>query len=141
MGKFRQKGMRLRFMVKIEFSKDAVVLIVDVFLEHMFTQRKLRMAVDTGASCIMIPWDVALALGLTPELSSEKIEIVTASGTEVAPVVYIGRVRVGDRECLNVRAVVHDLPQKGYVDGLLGLSFLKYFNLNINFKEGVMSLD
>ncbi|OGI64308.1 hypothetical protein A2642_02100 [Candidatus Nomurabacteria bacterium RIFCSPHIGHO2_01_FULL_39_10] len=128
-------------MARIDFSSDAVVLIVDVFLEHKAVARKLRMAVDTGASCIMVPWDVALALGLAPELSSEKIEIVTASGTEVAPVVYIGLVRVGDKECFNVRAVVHDLPQKGYVDWLLGLSFLKNFNLNINFKEGVMILD
>jgi len=40
----------------------------------------------------------------------------------------------------NVKAIVHDLPAKSYVDGLLGLSFLRNFELNINFREGCLEL-
>ena len=57
-----------------------MVLVVDFFLQHGTSQRKVRMAVDTGASCVMIPWDVALALSLSLETSTEKVEMVTASG-------------------------------------------------------------
>ena len=56
------------------------MLVVDFFLQHGTSQRKVRMAVDTGASCVMIPWDVALALSLSLETSTEKVEMVTASG-------------------------------------------------------------
>ena len=32
-------------------------------------------------------------------------------------------------------------PAKSYVDGLLGLSFLRNFNLHIGFKEGYLELE
>lgn len=40
----------------------------------------------------------------------------------------------------NVEAIVKDLPPEAPADGLLGLSFLKYFKLTIDFKKGFLSL-
>jgi len=50
-------------------------------------------------------------------------------------------VRVLGKEAKNVKAIVHDLPAKSYVDGLLGLSFLRNFNVHLNFKEGTLEID
>ena len=128
-------------MTKINFDADTSVILVDVFIEHKMKQKKIRMALDTGATYMMIPWDVADALDLEPELSKERVETVTASGVEKVPIVELPTVSIGKKEAKNIRAIVHDLPQKSYVDGLLGLSFLKNFNLIINFREGYFELN
>ena len=133
--------MRWRFMSRISIDKNVTIIIVDVFLQNKGIQKKVRMALDTGASYVMIPWDVAEALNLEPALSSEKIETVPASGVEKAPVVTIEIINVLGCEAARVKALVHDLPAKSYVDGLLGLSFLKNFNITLNFKEGILKIE
>ncbi|MBU2461581.1 retroviral-like aspartic protease family protein [bacterium] len=98
------------------------------------------MALDTGATYMMISWETAEVLGIKPELSRERVEIITASGVEKAPLVTLKSVTVFSKEAKEVKAVVHDLPPRSYVDGLLGLSFLKNFKFCIDFKEGVLDL-
>ena len=109
-------------MVKISFDKGASVIVVDVLIKHKTRRKKVRMAFDTGATYMMIPWEVA-----------ESIEKVL--------VVELLHVRIGNTEASSVKAMVHDLPPKSYVDGLLGLSFLRNFNLHINFKDGYFELN
>ena len=88
----------------------------------------------------MISWGIAEKLGLEPELSKERVEIVTASGIERVPLVEIPMIGLAGQTATKVKAVVHDLPQKSYVDGLLGLSFLRNFNLTLNFEDGTLEL-
>lgn len=101
---------------------------------------KITMALDTGATYTMIPWEVAEVLGYTPELSKERIEMVTASGVERAPLLTIRTIRFLNKKTENVKVVVHDLPPKSYVDGLLGLSFLRNFNITIDFRKGYVEI-
>ena len=102
---------------------------------------RVTLALDTGASYVMIPWEIAEALELRPELSREFTEVITASSVEKVPIVYLERVSVVGEVAQNVKAVVHDLPEKSYVDGLLGLSFLRNFKVTLDFKEGVLTLE
>lgn len=128
-------------MVLFRFDPNASVIVVDVELENNSRKTTKRMALDTGATYILFPWDVASLLGIKPEFAEERIETVTASGVEKVPLVQIGSVRVLGKEAKNVKAIVHDLPAKSYVDGLLGLSFLRNFNVRLNFKEGILEID
>ncbi|MFH1562227.1 MAG: retropepsin-like aspartic protease [Nitrospirota bacterium] len=89
---------------------------------------------------MMISWETAEVLGINPELSRERIEIVTASGIEKAPLVILKSVTVFGKEAKDIKAVVHDLPPKSYVDGLLGLSYLRNFKFCIDFKKGFLEL-
>ncbi len=125
-------------MGKTFIDSKSPVIILDVVVEGRFTETA-RMALDTGYC--MIPWRLAKALGLKPELSEEKVETITASGTEIAPIVTLQSVKVLGVEAKNIRAIIHDLPPKSYVDGLLGLSFLRNFNVNLNFKEGILEVN
>ncbi|MBU2496750.1 MAG: retroviral-like aspartic protease family protein [Nanoarchaeota archaeon] len=127
-------------MVKHKFNSEDPVIVLYVELEGKIKVRP-KMALDTGATYTMIPWEIAEALGLKPELSKEKVDIITASGVEKAPLVILTSVSVLGKRVSNVKAVIHDLPPKSYVDGLLGLSFLKKFNINLNFKEGVLEIE
>jgi len=99
-----------------------------------------RMALDTGATYVVIPWDLAESLGYQPERSRERIEMVTASGVERAPLITLQSVRVAGLEARRVKALVHDLPPRSFVDGLLGLSFLRNFRFCLDFQRGLLEL-
>ncbi|MEK6826487.1 MAG: retropepsin-like aspartic protease [Nanoarchaeota archaeon] len=128
-------------MGKINFNKESNVIDVHIEIKNGNKTLRPKMALDTGATFVMIPLEIAETLGLHPELSQEKTEMITASGVEKVPIVTLKLVRFAGKEVTNVKAIVHDLPQKSYVDGLLGLSFLRNFNISINFKEGFIELN
>jgi len=98
------------------------------------------MALDTGATYTIAPWDIAAALGYEPERSKERVDMVTASGVERAPLITLESVSLGGEEIEKVQALVHDLPPRSYVDGLLGLSFLRNFRLSLDFERGILKL-
>jgi predicted aspartyl protease len=88
----------------------------------------------------MIPWELAEALGYKPELSKEKVTLITASGVETAPLIEIKKIRFLGEELDNVSVVCHDLPPKSYVTGLLGSSFLRHFKITIDYPKGVFEI-
>ena len=100
----------------------------------------LHMALDTGASFTVIPWEVADALGFDPAKSRRRIRFMTGSGVELAPVVVVDAMEVLGIRLRHVPVLCHDLPQGSLVDGLLGLSFLKHCRLAIDFPRGVLDL-
>lgn len=82
-------------MAKFRFNTKAPIIIITVLLEGKDKgKQKIRMALDTGATYTMIPWKIAENLGLEPELSKERIEIITASGVEKVPLVTVKSVTV-----------------------------------------------
>ncbi len=133
--------MRLHFMSKFRFNTKAPVIILSVLSEGKGrSKQKIRMALDTGATFSMIPWNTADILGLEPELSKERIEIITASGVEKAPLVTLKSMVVLGKKIEGTGVVVHDLPPKSYVDGLLGLKSLVELKLKIDFKECILEI-
>lgn len=41
----------------------------------------------------------------------------------------------------HMKAVVHNLPSESYVDGLLGLNFLRSFKVYLDFRCGILSIE
>ena len=128
-------------MVRYNFDARSPVIAVDVLIENKNIKKKVKMALDTGATYVLISWDVAEALNLEPAFSEKRIDIITASGVEKAPLLNVDSVSFIDKTTNNIDVLIHDLPPKSYVDGLLGLSFLRNFNLHINFREGYLELE
>ena len=128
-------------MSTFKFNTIDPVIILTVLLEGKGNSRqKIKMALDTGATYTMIPWKTAEILGLAPELSKERIEIITASGVEKTPLVTLKSIVVLEKRIEGVKAVVHDLPPKSYVDGLLGIKSLVELKLKIDFSEGIVEV-
>ena len=127
--------------MKHKFDISAPVIVVEPELEGENVSEIIKMALDTGATYTMLPWKIARVLGLKPEVSERRIDIITASGVESVPLVNVKSIRLLDKKVSNIDVVVHDLPSKSYVDGLLGLSFLRNFNLHLNFREGYLELE
>lgn len=127
----------------MRFYLDSVesVAAIPVELVGMDSRLIIKMAVDTGATLVMVPWAVAEFLGYDPATSKERVSITTASTVEKAPLITLKEMTVLGQSLKNVKVVIHDLPPESRVDGLLGLSFLSRFNLKMMFKEGYLELD
>ncbi len=100
----------------------------------------MRMALDTAATYLMLPVDVAQFLGYELKKPKARINLTTASGTVQAPLIVLERVRVLGQEARRVEAVCRDLPPGSTVDGLLGLSFLKHFDTDVHYKRQTLEL-
>jgi hypothetical protein len=60
------------------------------------------------------------------------------SGTVYVPLITVHAIRaLGMRE-ENIDVLCHDLPEESLLDGVLGLNFLRKFNLNIRFSQGII---
>lgn len=128
-------------MGKITFDPQSPIIVVDIILEgEGGTKRRIRAALDTGATYTMIPWEIAEALGYRPEISKEKVTLITASGVETTPVIEVKRIIFLDQNIDNVQVVCHALPSKSYVVGLLGSSFLRHFKVTIDYLKGILEI-
>lgn len=95
---------------------------------------------DTGATFTSVSRLVAGSLGVPSSGSS--VSLATASGTLQAPLVLLDEVDVGGAVARHVPAVIHDLPDTpAGVIGLLGLSFLERFRVNLDVASGLLVLE
>ncbi len=122
--------------MKYRFDPKSPVITLYATLSYLQT-RRILMALDTGATYTMIPWDIAEAIGYEPAYSRT---IITASGVEKAPLIVVDRLSVLGKEARDVECVVHDLPEASRIDGLLGLSFLRKFRICIDFRNGILEI-
>ena len=91
--------------------------------EGQINGRSVTFLVDTGATDVALPESTARALGLD---FGPRVQVMTAAGPASAWVTRLDEVSVGGIHRKNVRATITD----GEFDGiLLGMSFLKYYNL------------
>jgi clan AA aspartic protease (TIGR02281 family) len=128
-------------MVKYRFDPHAPVIVLSVTTEGEDIEKMIEMALDTGATYTMIPWEVAEVLGYDPGASRDRVPLITASGVEKVPLITLKSISVLGKDADNVQTVVHNLPEKSYVDGLLGLSFLRRFKICLNFQNGVLEIE
>ncbi|MCA9391689.1 clan AA aspartic protease [candidate division WWE3 bacterium] len=118
--------------------RAGIILVTATITSHI--EMKARLVFDTGATYCMLPW--WLINNLQIKINPKNVtQTTTASSVETSPIVKLPALEVLNEKVENVTCLVRDLPPMSNVDGLLGLSFLKYFNVNINFEEGELSLD
>jgi len=127
-------------MAQIRFNPNSPVIVLEVTLESMVAKRRMKMAVDTGATYTMIPWEIAEALGYRPDISSQRITLVTASGVERVPLIKVDIIRILGKEIRDIEIVCHDLPARSYVDGLLALRSLRELKAKIDFDKGTLEI-
>lgn len=106
---------------------------------------KAVLLVDTGASVILLSKKTAAALGIDlTDTKKEIIECVMADGSKVkAKTVILESVSVQGAEEKNVRAAVplDEVQGINIHDGLLGMSYLSRFNINIDRATMKISLE
>lgn len=114
---------------EITLERDGHTLLVDVMLNDSVPA---RMIFDTGAGATTISRALAERLGLDVNKESSSFAIL-ADGSTVSTVPFVlDSVRLGDavREDVDV-SMIDQSPGEG-IDGLLGMSFLKFFTVQFS---------
>lgn len=125
----RQKTASGVTKASISYVKRYNLMIFDVRLND---NTDVQFAMDTGASFVVISTKIAQKMGLSADPKLPQAEIVTANGVVKAPYVNLESVKVGSIEAYNVTAVIHPLEKWEDIDGLLGMSFFKRFEINVD---------
>ncbi len=121
----------------IKLHREANTFLVDVRLNEKPTR---QMVLDTGASSISLPFDMANELGLTVTDEDQKVQVQLADGRIVlAAAKILDSVQVGQFIVKNVECLV--LPEELVAaPALLGNSFLKHFQFRLDPEAGELSM-
>jgi predicted aspartyl protease len=122
------------------FDPDSGLVIVRGELGGISAGAKVRLALDTGATRTVISAAVMVAMGYEPTQSVEHVEILTASGTEMAPVIELRSIKALGVRRTHWPVISHTLPSETGVHGLLGLDFLRGARLSLDFQGGTIEL-
>ena len=124
---------------------------VDVPLQqvgHLFVvtaklngEQDVQLIVDTGASHSVVSRRLAVDLGLYSDVTMGTVTMNTVGGSVQAPLARIKSIRLAEAEVRDSVVVIHDLPDSpGGVEGLLGLSALREFQVTLDPTKKVLSL-
>jgi clan AA aspartic protease (TIGR02281 family) len=113
----------------VKFTLEGGVPHVSVMLNGLVST---PMVFDSGASIVLLPYDIATRAGLSPGRGERKIPLTIANGKSVeATVMTLDSVRVGQFTVQNVECAV--LPKSsGSAEGLLGGTFLRHFSTRLD---------
>lgn len=96
---------------------------------------------DTGANYTSVSTAVANRLGI-PTSGGAVVRLATASGVIQVPLAVLEEVDVGGAVARHVPVVVHDLPgMPSHIAGLLGMSFLERFRVNLDMSSSLLILE
>lgn len=123
------------------FKPSAPVIIVRGIVEGKNSNRPIKLILDTGSSYTIIPWEIVVAIGYDPAISKKRTQLITGSGFEMAPVITVRSITALANKVEDIEVACHDIPPNTYADGLLGLNFLRNFNIHLKFKEGFIEIE
>ena len=109
-----------------------------VRIEGPISSARVDMALDTGAAFVTIPVSVAHDLGYNIYQPEDTLSLTTPSGTVQAPIITLVSVEAFGAVATSVRAACIDMPVGIEFAGLLGLSFLRNFDVDLHFRSGVI---
>ena len=127
-------------MGHISFNPTAksIFLRLKISSINVDTIRDILVALDTGASTTMIPPEVATDLGY--DISNPNESMITASGIVLTKRITVRKLIAAGETVENIDVLCHDLPEGSIIEGLLGLNFLRHFDVNISFSTGTIEL-
>ncbi len=126
-------------MPVFKFDPAKSIISCHVALTGRHMKLSLKLALDTGATYTMIPFEAAVAIGCNPLKPHRKMEIMTGSGIEYVSTVLVPRFEAFGIAIKNMEVVCHNLPSPSPIEGLLGLNFMTRAKLTINFSKNIIS--
>lgn len=129
-------------IVKKEYSTRIAiannVIIVPVVFRNKGRRVKARMILDTGASVTTIYSALASQLHLNNNKQT-RVKMVNANGmASDSLLTKVDYVEVGEKIVANAEVVVIPLHGNIGADGLLGNSFLRFFNFTIDYEKQIL---
>jgi len=100
--------------------------------------RVVRLLVDTGSVHTILAVEVLESIGCSPAASTDHIRIVTGNGFLIAARVKVDGFQCLGRKILDMPIVAHTLPMGSWINGLLGMDFLRSHGFRLLLDEGVI---
>jgi clan AA aspartic protease (TIGR02281 family) len=124
--------------VEVPLQQVGHLFVVTVKLNG---EQDAQLIVDTGASHSIVSHRLAIELGLYSDSTMGTVTMNTVGGSVQAPLARIKSIRLAEAEVKDSVVVIHDLPDspKG-VEGLLGLSALRQFQVTLDPTKKLLSL-
>lgn len=96
-----------------------------------------RLLVDTGSSLTVLSRQLVSQLELPINVNTRRTIMVLAGGREVAvPRVRLASVKLGPAAVENLYIAVYDvLPRTPQIQGVLGMDFLRHFDVSIDHRR------
>ena len=126
--------------MKYRFNAQRGLVVVQVEVFGPLGSIVLRLALDTGATGTLINVAPLTIIGYEPSLAPDRVQVTTGSGVEYAPRITVTRIKALGQERSDFPVLVHTLPPSASIDGLLGLDYLRGTILNVDFRQGSLSL-
>ena len=114
------------------------VIVLWVGIDGPNGSAQVEMALDTGATFVTIPTDVARKLGYEVDQLDISTPVTTASGVVEAPMIELDTVETLGARSDHVRAICLDMPAGLRFRGLLGMSFLRNFDIDLHLRSGTL---
>ena len=130
-------------MPRAHFRPRTAIVVVAVELTNRVAGRSVtvNMLLDTGATYTALPMRVAKNLGV-PVDPKQTTRILTAKGSfERVPLLRLDRVQALGLSSEDVEAVIINLPAKTGLDGLLGGSYLRDYQVLIDYPHGILEIE
>jgi len=99
---------------------------------------KANLIVDTGATMVVLSDELGRRLGVHANSNLPKIGMSTAGGKVQAPLFILDSLKLGNAEVFNVETTTNSFM--GDMDGLLGMSFLGEFKVEMDRQKWEMTL-
>ena len=113
-------------------------MVVTVHLNH---DRTARLILDTGASHTLLSHTIAQDLGLFSLPPVALVTLHTVGGSVQSEVVQVDSIQLAGAEVRQSLAAIHDMPDAPPgIEGLLGQSFLRQFEVTVNTAKGELQL-
>lgn len=90
-----------------------------------------RLLIDTGSTYTVIAPAILRSIGCDPATATQTVRIFTGSRPENPPYVKILQLSCLGQVVENMYVLAHSLPPEVYVDGLLGMDFLRRFPIEL----------
>lgn len=132
-------------MGRVNFNPadNAIILDVTLFSVTSSDFRNTRLVFDTGASMTTISPDSILGLGYDLSNPKDKKPSITASGIIESKVITLSKLSALGEIVENIDVAIQEFPEELTllnIHGLLGLDFLKHFDVNICFSSGFIDI-
>ena len=109
-------------------------------LKQQESVRVISLLIDTGATFTIVSWATLVSLNLDPADSTARKPITTANGLVLMPEVFIESADALGQRVTKFPVLAHTIPLGSKVGGVLGMNFLRQFDIKLNFRQASIEI-
>jgi len=128
-------------VTRYRFERWQDLILVQAGIQGNQRVAVARLIVDTGSTRTLLSWQTLQEAGYDPAASQERHYTWTVDSMVTVPRVRLRRFHCLGKVVENFPVLCHTVPFSVYVDGLLGMDFLRAFDIAIHPQRGYIEVD